>query len=264
MLAPINVFYFDCLNFGDAINPFLFGKITGCPIIRCESPLNRPHVVGIGSIANWANRQSTVIGSGLANKDDKINPNCHLRLLRGPITADIARACGNKSNFFLGDPVLALPSVGNFKRVKTCEIGIVPHYVDYEATLSLFENSTLPVKIIDIKKPIKEFISDVVSCKRVISSSLHGLILADAFGIPNIKTTISTSILGDGTKFLDYFLSVKRDYRDYDVREILSQSCDSIYGMFEDVRIPDLTQGILRSFTSLSKEKKAFSNATWR
>src|SRR5690606_41422923 len=37
---------------------------------------------------------------------------------------------------------------------------------------------------------IEGTIDDMLSCKRIVSSSLHGLILADAYGIPNASARI--------------------------------------------------------------------------
>lgn len=49
------------------------------------------------------------------------------------------------------------------------------------------------------------------SCKKILSSSLHGLIVSDAYNIPNRMIKFSNKINGDGTNFTDYFLSVKRE-----------------------------------------------------
>lgn len=259
---PLHVFYFDIPNFGDAINPYLFGKVTGRTVVRCEKPSYKEHVIGVGSIANWANRFSIIIGAGLADKNDKICNLSRISLLRGPISADIARTCGNKSNFFVGDPVLALPKISSFKRNKNCDIGIIPHYVDYDKTKALMENTNSSIRLIDIRLPLKEFMHEVLSCRNIISSSLHGMIVSDAYGIPNIKVKIGDSVLGDGTKFEDYFLSVGRPEKEYTIEEILGLNHSQMLGLFEPVKIKDLTDNILKSFSVLSNNSKV--NVTWR
>lgn len=262
MIQPLNVFYFECPNFGDAINPFIFGKITGRPIRRCNILATKQHVVGIGSIANWANPNSIVIGSGLANKTDEINPHCTIRLLRGPISADIARTGGNKSNFHLGDPVLALPKLLPINRAKTHDYGIIPHYVDYEKTMVLVGNKHPNVKVLDITTNPMLFIKDVFSCRKILSSSLHGLILADAYGIPNVKISISDSLFGDGTKFLDYYLSVGREFKEYPIEEVVNVETGTVANVFGDVKVKDLTENIIKSFSDLKTKPPV--NAMWR
>jgi hypothetical protein len=42
------------------------------------------------------------------------------------------------------------------------------------------------------------------SCQRIVSSSLHGLILADALGIPNMWDPYPPADPGDGFKYRDY------------------------------------------------------------
>lgn len=53
-------------------------------------------------------------------------------------------------------------------------------------------------------------IDRMLSCKRIVSSTLRGLIVAYAYGIPNAWIEFSGRIKGDGTKFLDYLQSVGR------------------------------------------------------
>ncbi|WP_156383835.1 hypothetical protein [Methylobacterium sp. Leaf456] len=54
-------------------------------------------------------------------------------------------------------------------------------------------------------------IDAVLSCRRILSSSLHGLILAHAYGIPATWLKISDRPLGDDFKFRDYWASIGRD-----------------------------------------------------
>jgi pyruvyltransferase len=90
---------------------------------------------------------------------------------------------------------------------KEHELGIIPHYVDYERTKK--ENKDKKILIINILDGIEKVMDDINRCKRIISSSLHGIIASHAYGIPSIWVKFSDKLAGDNIKFADYFLSVK-------------------------------------------------------
>ena len=56
----------------------------------------------------------------------------------------------------------------------------------------------------------KQFIDKILSCELILSSSLHGLIVSDAYGIPNHWCQIHFKMDDDGFKFRDYFFSVNK------------------------------------------------------
>lgn len=121
--------------------------------------------------------------------------------VRGPLTA--ARI--SQPHLPLGDPALLLPMLWPANGVKRFAVGIVPHF----ATLSLFRDryeSILPKNwhIIDLLQKPKEICALISACDVVISSSLHGLIVADAFGVPSRWMKPENAIKGDGFKFRDY------------------------------------------------------------
>ena len=102
---------------------------------------------------------------------------------------------------------------------KKYDIGIIPHICDLNEELVYtvvrkYDNSIL----INVKDEPLEVIRQLAQCRTVISSSLHGLIVADSFGIPNMHVLFSDRPLGDGYKFDDYYSAygvehVQRDLR---------------------------------------------------
>jgi hypothetical protein len=63
--------------------------------------------------------------------------------------------------------------------------------------------------LIDTLQPVESYVNQLTSCEAILSSSLHGLIIAGAYGIPAARISFGEDIGGDGTKFVDYFESVQ-------------------------------------------------------
>jgi pyruvyltransferase len=79
----------------------------------------------------------------------------------------------------------------------------VPHF-------SNLADAHLPAgwRLIDVREGVDVFVDQLCQCAWVASSSLHGIILAHAYGIPAAWISYGTLPSGDDTKFHDYFLSV--------------------------------------------------------
>jgi len=57
-----------------------------------------------------------------------------------------------------------------------------------------------------------EVVRQIGSCKRIVTSSLHGMIVADAFGIPR-RVEICNKLDGGTFKFRDYSATIKHDFK---------------------------------------------------
>jgi hypothetical protein len=62
--------------------------------------------------------------------------------------------------------------------------------------------------VIDLCQTVEKVVADITSCDCIFSSSLHGLIVAHAYGIPAVWIRPGGPIMGDDVKFHDYFASV--------------------------------------------------------
>ena len=246
-------------NIGDALNYWLVKKITGKEVywVPKGSPVGK--FICIGSILNWADENCYVWGAGLASQTDKVDPNAKIYSTRGPISAQIARECGaTVDSDIYGDPALL---VSNYykgkKRCKSTKVGLIPHYADYHA-LSEYDpefettNQLDGIKLINVFKPIDEIVDEIKKCQVILSSSLHGLIIADSYGIPNHQVNVSDFVLGDGTKFYDYFLSVNRSYDlpthlsrlvKYEHKDIVKYVKDR----YEPIDLPKIQKGLLET-----------------
>ncbi len=225
-------------NFGDVVNPILLQKLSGKKVKYVGKPkyYKSKNILAIGSILHLASKDSMIWGSGFMDAE-KV---CYEKpkevfAVRGPKTRDQLLSQKIPCPEIYGDPALLLPLVYAPVITKKYKLGIIPHYTDKNNKWLKKFNGVGKVKIIDVQnKNIFHFIDDILSCEKIASSSLHGIIAADAYGIPS--AWIEFSDLVNGFKFLDYFLSVKR--ADVEpVKIIQTTSLDEISSAFYDYKI---------------------------
>jgi hypothetical protein len=197
-------------NFGDILNPYLVEKLTGKP------PRFGPKgegVLAIGSTIRFARDGAAVWGAGAPRLTDRLNPRARYLAVRGPITARLVESCGAALPGVLGDPAAILPRVYTPRSTPGPRhaLGVVLHHA-HEGRLRFGPE----VKVISVLRAgyagIEAFIDELHQCERILSSSLHGLIVSHAYGIPAQWFTVvddpSHAVPGDGTKFHDYHLSI--------------------------------------------------------
>ena len=197
-------------NFGDIINPYIIEGLTGVPPRYSTAS---PRVIAIGSIIKFAKKGDQVWGAGAPGQDQPINPDAQYHAVRGPLTRDLVLRAGGQAPEVYGDAAWFLPRLYAPKVAKTHKLGVILHLVHADAGPPVDPD----VRIIDIRRvgpgEIEAFIDEMLSCEAVLSTSLHGVIVAHAYGVPVrwcVATDAARQIHGDGTKFEDYFQSVGR------------------------------------------------------
>lgn len=115
----------------------------------------------------------------------------------------------------VGNAALLLPRLYTSKRcLKRRSLRVIPHCYEWDEPFFVAAREWEDSRVIDITGGIEEVIEEIVSCDRIISSSLHGIICADAYGVPALWLHASDKPVGDGFKFRDYFTSVDRPDRE--------------------------------------------------
>ncbi len=222
----IMVRYFsDICNWGDLLNVEVVEYVSQKKVINC--PLgNRKHLLAIGSVLNSANNKSIIWGSGFISPEQKVNSQpVKVCAVRGPLTRAMLTEQGIECPEIYGDPALLLPEIYPLNNVeKKYDIGVIPHYEDANHQwISSIRKST-NVKIIDIQQSdTKSFLLDLLSCRHIASSSLHGLIASDAYGVPNCRLDFHNM---RSFKFDDYYKGIGVD--NYNTINIKQESKISI------------------------------------
>jgi len=194
-------------NFGDILSPLIlnhYGYDTN------HSGPEKADYFCVGSIAILASENQTVLGSGVLSRSPKLNPKANWKWVRGPITRDIVVSHGGEQPEVLGDPALLLPRIISPKEKKEYKIGLIPHYVDYDYIKELYPKELYPqFKIINLlNNDLDKVVKQITDCEKIISSSLHGIIAAHAYGIPAAWAKFSDKLVGDDIKFYDHYASV--------------------------------------------------------
>ena len=214
-MIKVNLIYWnEQNNFGDQLSPFIISSLINKDKYELifNQKKNDINIVGIGSYIHSAKNKSFIFGSGIRT-DPPIDKHNYIELnvcaVRGPLTKKFLEDRNIYVPDIFGDPALLLskfytPVVINDLNTK---IGIIPHHSNYK----YYKNIKLNDKF-HLISPMDDWhyiINQLVSCKCIISSSLHGLICSDAYNIPNIWLD-EIKISCGHFKFKDYFLSQGR------------------------------------------------------
>lgn len=192
-------------NFGDALSPALIQRMAPrCTIQKVMTTEKK--LLAIGSILHFASDGDSVWGSGVngkhMNATDYHFRSLDVRAVRGPLTRRFLLKMGIPCPKIYGDPALLFPLFfPEFKKNLIRDYIIIPHISERD----LFQGNPHVVLPTD---PWKSIVQKIVESKLVISSSLHGLIIAEAFHIPArmLRITENEPLL----KYRDYYLGTGR------------------------------------------------------
>ena len=235
-------------NLGDYLSLVLVEEMKQHLSIDDEKKLKKTkHLYAIGSILQAGYQNATVWGSGfldnpLGGKFGYISHGSVLRKLdvravRGPLTRDVLLKLGHECPEIYGDPAILMPLFYQPKKLdKTSPYVVVRHYLDKEKQ----ENDINILTTDD-----QAFIDALYSSERVISSSLHGIILAESYGIPAVLY-LPQATEGDLTlyKYKDYYFGTGRT--EFPVATTIEEALAA-----KPCPIPDMTklrENLLRAF----------------
>lgn len=215
-------------NLGDDLNYYLIKTLSGKKMFANRSFYHNhtvSNIMAIGSVIDWmANNETIVWGAGMMKPVSNNNICCQPKkvlAVRGRLTRESLLNIGIECPEVYGDPALLLPLIYNPKVEKVRgRIGFIPHYEDIkdENINRLMGECQGNAFLIKMQKynSWKDVIKQILSCEYVVSTSLHGLILSDAYGIPNQWIRLQNR---SDFKYKDYYSSVGKEAVSFDVTE---------------------------------------------
>lgn len=149
------------------------------------------HLYAIGSILQMGYQNATIWGSGFAFELNGMRRiphmssfrNLDVRCVRGPKTRKTLMSLGYSCPQIYGDPAILLPLMYQPRSLPQIDYLIIPHYsMETEACLKYGNQHVLSMNT----RKYTDVIDRICSAEKVISSSLHGLIIAEAYNVPAV------------------------------------------------------------------------------
>ncbi|MGO2149843.1 MAG: polysaccharide pyruvyl transferase family protein [Microbacterium gubbeenense] len=183
-------------NFGDEIGPLLVGALVGSGAREGDARL-----ISVGSVLQYSLPGDVIWGTGInGNVRQRVRYPLDVRSVRGPLTRAILLGHGVRVPKVYGDPALLVPRL--FPSVAPEGSGsmlVVPNLNELDR-----------VSGSEVLSPLGDPLAiagRIAGSGFVVASSLHALVLADAYGIPSRPLVPEAE---HPLKYLDYYAGTGR------------------------------------------------------
>lgn len=227
---PINLFWWrprSGINLGDEIGPHIVSHVSKRKINKAS--IQDADLLSVGSILSWPParfKPYNIWGSGTLQPGKIDSAKYKIHLLRGPLTKSLLNI---PYSVPYGDPGILCSQVWEGSKDKVYEWGIIVHLnqrkQDWVDRLQKNSKNSILINLND--KDIPKVMRLISSCKKIASTSLHGLVIADSYRVPNIWLWRGALHSGGQWKFFDYFSGINRDYVD----NVDPEAIDSLDGV---------------------------------
>ncbi len=198
------------INFGDYLSLVVVEQcLRQSGHTLADETSRQARMFAIGSVLHYSRDGDVIWGSGINGRAGQNDLNrrvqsLDVRAVRGPRTQEILRRRGLAVPDVFGDPALLLPQLfpGRFQRRHTRPWIFVPNLHDIRMIDPTANNVVSPLGSWNRR------IEAILEAELVLASSLHGLIVAEAYGIPARYVRLS-----DGEsefKYRDYYEGTRR------------------------------------------------------
>lgn len=203
-------------NFGDMLSPLIVQHVSGRVVEHAGAA--EADMFALGSIlaiarralAKPSDKKPFIWGSGaIGPQNSDFVANANVLCVRGPLTLEMLCL---RRGVPMGDPGLLSNELLSDDVEPTDYIGLILHHtqaIPERVHRRLRLDGRFRVIDVHESNPLQT-LREIASCRHIVSSSLHGLIAADSFGIPNTWLDPTGIHRHASFKFYDYALSVGR------------------------------------------------------
>lgn len=225
-LPPVKIYVWNGVN--NLSNQLNYLVMKGLKIKHMNTHFSRCNFIAVGSLLDQfflarddmpkSQQPVKVWGSGFLAYPQEVNaPNpapeqfiapMEIYALRGKLSQErCAKILGKElGDIALGDPGLLAGRFFEYKSVaKKYDVGFIPHHSElagFGASLRSLKKYTSTV--IDSTQNMSDVLRQIAACRAIVSSGLHGLVVADSFNIPNRRMILSRAPVVSDFKFNDY------------------------------------------------------------
>ena len=209
----INLEYWNRrVNIGDTIAPVIYNWMLQQYNLNPDKEMKKTvHLLTVGSLIGMGNFDAVIWGSGFhtfGSIRSVVNKRYYrkydIRAVRGPISAEILKISDYDCPAVYGDPAILMPRIYQPESM--------PKKYKYSAVLHIDHrevNIPKGVNYINVEtNDYKSVINRMLESEIVISSSLHGIILAESYGIPAVF--LGQNMEYETIKFYDWYYSTGR------------------------------------------------------
>jgi hypothetical protein len=205
----------DYVNLGDALSAVMVSLLSGLPVEHVAHESRRLRMAAVGTIGHSLKEGEVVVwGTGSSRWRNPSAPaeervavaplpgtRLHIAATRGPVSRRILGGADAAGPAVYGDPVWLLPQFYPGPTRKRWKLGVIIHLADlqdrsfdvrpkaehirYQVPAELAGD----VKLIHTVTPIgldgmRARLDEILECERIVSTSLHGMVFAESYGIP--------------------------------------------------------------------------------
>lgn len=250
MPKTVKLYYAKLANMGDLLNDLILRRLFGVEVERCSFLTGDMSAIG-SCLAQYtyhgnalmraqqfingvSHPRVAVWGTGFINYTDCagrfFKREMDFRAVRGELTRRaVEKMTGRSLDIPTGDAGLLADCLLSEKPEPVYDVGIVPHLCDLKdpavpALAARYENAV----VIDVRDEPLAVVRQIARCRHILSSSLHGLIVADSFGVPNMHLVFDDRLLGDGFKFDDYYSAYGVPHLFFDLRSASAPELEEV------------------------------------